>query len=250
MDSAIGNSPTARPASNTGSDSTSASEPPFEPMPDVHQMIGDYTGARELALWGPLVVNGLVRVASDVSVGGVVHARRSWALTGSLEIKSGSQLTTESDVATGSLCVRGPFKSGGLVTVALYAVIYNHVAAPEIRVGGDLYLSFDASVVGGDESIDEVSVMGQLIVCKDAKLPLGKVIVLGDLILEDMTFLVVNELIVIGNILLSSTSQLVAEKEHVLGRKTVGGEGVYREAPGALNHTVLTRHSSRGNQGV
>ncbi|RYP73417.1 hypothetical protein DL770_007786 [Monosporascus sp. CRB-9-2] len=155
MHSATGNSPTARPASNTGSDSTSASEPPFEPMPDAHQTTGDYTGGRELALWGPLVVNGLVRVASDVSVGGIVHARRSWALTGSLEIKPGSQLTTESDVSTGSLCVRGPFKPR----------------------------------VGGDESTDEVSVMGQLIVCKDAKIALGKVIVLGDVILEDMTFL-------------------------------------------------------------
>ncbi|RYP44825.1 hypothetical protein DL768_008757 [Monosporascus sp. mg162] len=250
MDSTTGNSPAARPASNTGSELTSASEPPFEPMPDVHQMMGDYTGCRELTLWGPLVVNGLVRVASDLSVGGVVHARRSWALTGSLEIKSGSQLTTESDVATGSLCVCGRFKSGGLVTVALYAVLYNHVAAAEIRVGGDLYLSFDASTVGGDESIDEVSVMGQLIVCKDAKLPLGRVIVFGDVILEDMTFLVVSELIVIGNVLLSSTSQLVTEKEHILGRKTVGGEGVYREAPRALNHIVLARPSSRGDQGV
>ncbi|RYP64134.1 hypothetical protein DL771_008914 [Monosporascus sp. 5C6A] len=216
MYSATGNSPAARPASTTGSDSTSTSQPPLEPMPEVHQTLGDYTGCRELALWGPLVVNGLVRVASDLTVGGVVHARRSWALTGSLEIKSGSQLTTESDIATGSLCVRGPFKSE----------------------------------VGGDESIDEVSVMGQLIVCKDAKFPLGKVIVLGDVILEDMTFLVVRELIVVGNVLLSSTAQLVAEKEHILGRKTVGGEGVYREAPKALNHIVLARHSSRGDQGV
>ncbi|RYP11004.1 hypothetical protein DL764_000301 [Monosporascus ibericus] len=126
MDSATGNSPTARPASNSGSDSTYVSEPPFEPMPDAHQTTGDYTGARELALWGPLVVNGLVRVASDIYVG-----------------------------ATGSLCVRVPFKAGA----------------------------------GADETIDEVSVMGQLIVCKDAKLPLGKVIVLGDVILEDMTLL-------------------------------------------------------------
>ncbi|RYP17906.1 hypothetical protein DL765_004225 [Monosporascus sp. GIB2] len=153
MDSTTGNSPNARPSSSTSSDSTS--DPAFDPMPDVHQTIGDYSGSREVNLWGPLVVNGLVRVASDITVGGIVHARRSWALTGSLEIKSGSQLTTESGISTGSLCVHGQFKSEA----------------------------------GGDEAIDEVSVMGQLIVCKDAKFPLGKVIIIGDLILEDMAFL-------------------------------------------------------------
>ncbi|RYP02296.1 hypothetical protein DL766_010471 [Monosporascus sp. MC13-8B] len=239
MGSTTGNSPTTCPSSSTGSDSTS--DPVFDPIPDVHQTMGDYSGSREVNLWGPLVINGLVRVASDIIVGGIVHARRSWALTGSLDITSGSQLTTESGISTGSLCVHGPFKSEALVTVALYAVLYNHVAAPEIRVGGDLYLSFDASVVGGDQAIGEVSVMGQLIVCEGAKFPLGKVVVIGDVILEDMAFLVVSELIVIGNVLLSSTSQLVAEKEHILGRKTVGGEGVYREAPRTVTNIVLAR---------